>query len=238
MKKPTMIFFDYGETLIHELAFDVTKGNVAMLVYCQGNLPSPKQMAEVGMRMSQYQRNGKSTNYVEIPETHFRQCLLDYFSLKSDLDIESLARVFWDAACPYEKIAGAEDMLYQLMQENIKIGVISNLAMSGDALRQRLKTVYPNIDFDLVITSADYGVRKPEPLLFEIALNRMQVKAEDCFYCGDTYEADIVGARNVGMMPVWFGGSVLKDGIVINKWQELLEGIANSVLQLRGYEEG
>lgn len=231
MKKPSMIFFDYGETLIHEKAFDVEKGNMAMLRYCRGNLPSPKQMAEIGWRISKYQRSNSKTSYVEIPETQFRQCLLDYFHLESDLNMESLAQIFWNAASPYEPIEGANEMLKGFMAADIKLGVISNLAMSSTALRQRLKQAFPDVHFDLVMTSADYGLRKPEPLLFEMALNKMQVAAKDCLYCGDTYEADIIGARTVGMVPVWFGGTTLEDGLVITKWQELLEKIDEHMVQ-------
>ncbi|RME09930.1 MAG: HAD family hydrolase [Ardenticatenia bacterium] len=56
--------------------------------------------------------------------------------------------------------------------------------------------------FDFVVVSALHGVGKPSPLLFDIALRRSGVRAEEAIYVGDTYMTDIMGARASGLHPV------------------------------------
>ncbi|MDT4977566.1 MAG: hypothetical protein QOG98_3324 [Pseudonocardiales bacterium] len=58
--------------------------------------------------------------------------------------------------------------------------------------------------FDPIIVSGDYGFRKPDPRLFRIALDRMNVSAERTIYVGNDMHRDIYGAREAGMKTVMF----------------------------------
>jgi len=53
--------------------------------------------------------------------------------------------------------------------------------------------------FSQVITSVEFGIRKPSPAIFQHALRVLQVEADHCIYVGDSYEADFVGARRAGI---------------------------------------
>ena len=55
---------------------------------------------------------------------------------------------------------------------------------------------------DMVLTSQEAGVTKPDPLIFVAALKTLNVKAEDAIYVGDQYEADVLGARGAGISPI------------------------------------
>ena len=55
--------------------------------------------------------------------------------------------------------------------------------------------------FAAVIISGDYGVEKPAPLLFRMALKRTGLEPGETVYIGDS-EEDIVGANNAGMVSV------------------------------------
>jgi putative hydrolase of the HAD superfamily len=57
--------------------------------------------------------------------------------------------------------------------------------------------------FGIVLVSGEFGVRKPDPKIFQTAYERLQVQPEDCLMVGDNLTADIEGARNVGMQAVW-----------------------------------
>lgn len=63
-----------------------------------------------------------------------------------------------------------------------------------------------NIDkyFDQVINSEMAGVKKPNPYIFELALEKANVTAKNSLMVGDNLEADIMGAKSVGMQPVHF----------------------------------
>jgi putative hydrolase of the HAD superfamily len=58
--------------------------------------------------------------------------------------------------------------------------------------------------FDPIIVSGDYGYRKPDRRLFQFALDRMGVAAENALYVGNDMHRDIFGAREVGMKTVMF----------------------------------
>src|SRR5260370_17475099 len=58
--------------------------------------------------------------------------------------------------------------------------------------------------FKPIIVSGDYGYRKPDPRLFQKALDALQVRPEQAlFFANDLYH-DIFGAQQVGMKATFF----------------------------------
>ena len=55
---------------------------------------------------------------------------------------------------------------------------------------------------DFVVASAAVGSAKPHPDIFRYALARAGLTADDVIYVGDSYVADVLGARTVGIAPV------------------------------------
>lgn len=53
--------------------------------------------------------------------------------------------------------------------------------------------------FDVLIDSALEGVEKPDPRLFQIALDRSGGRAETTVHAGDFFHIDVVGARGAGL---------------------------------------
>jgi len=45
---------------------------------------------------------------------------------------------------------------------------------------------------------------KPDPAIFEHALQRGNVTAQETIYIGDNYYADVVGARRAGLRPILY----------------------------------
>jgi putative hydrolase of the HAD superfamily len=58
--------------------------------------------------------------------------------------------------------------------------------------------------FSYIITSADYGIRKPHPLIFDMAVKKMQLPKSDIWYVGDSIETDILGAINANLKTIWY----------------------------------
>jgi putative hydrolase of the HAD superfamily len=56
--------------------------------------------------------------------------------------------------------------------------------------------------FPTIVVSSRYGYRKPDPRLFGHALERIGVTREEAIYVGNSWDRDIVGARNAGIRPV------------------------------------
>jgi REG-2-like HAD superfamily hydrolase len=56
--------------------------------------------------------------------------------------------------------------------------------------------------FNFILPSAEVGVEKPDRRIFRLALQRLGLKSQEVVHIGDQYEADVVGARAVGIMPI------------------------------------
>jgi putative hydrolase of the HAD superfamily len=56
--------------------------------------------------------------------------------------------------------------------------------------------------FNPIIVSGDYGYRKPDPRLFQKALDALQVRSEQALFIGNDLYHDIFGAQQVGMKAI------------------------------------
>ncbi|MCD6479290.1 HAD family hydrolase [Candidatus Bathyarchaeota archaeon] len=56
--------------------------------------------------------------------------------------------------------------------------------------------------FDAVVVSAEVGYRKPSPIIFQEALEQLKVKPQEAVMVGDTLEADIEGAKSLGIKTI------------------------------------
>lgn len=99
--------------------------------------------------------------------------------------------------------------LQALKQRGFRLGIISNGADD--------ENTYTLIDkanirpyFEYINSSAAFGKRKPHPGIFHAALDHFQIPPEQAVMVGDTFEADIVGARQVGMNSIWVTRRVQK----------------------------
>ena len=112
--------------------------------------------------------------------------------------------------------------LSKLAEAGFKIGLVSNWDTRLGSLS--VETGLSKY-LDFVISSASVGLLKPQPQIFELALERAGVVAEQTLHVGDHYYADIMGARSVGITPVLLDrkGTVSKaDCLVINNLYELV----------------
>jgi HAD superfamily hydrolase (TIGR01662 family) len=96
----------------------------------------------------------------------------------------------------------AVPMLQQLSQQGYLCGIVSNAGDDADV--QKLVDLAEIRDyFDIIISSAGVGIRKPNPDIFCLALARWGAIPQEAVMVGDTLSADILGAHNVGMRGIW-----------------------------------
>lgn len=58
--------------------------------------------------------------------------------------------------------------------------------------------------FDFSLAAGEVSIWKPDPGLFEHALQRVKLSPADVAYVGDNYYADVVGSRGAGLTPVLY----------------------------------
>ncbi len=77
--------------------------------------------------------------------------------------------------------------------------------------------------FDKIVTSEDAGVKKPNPIIFNYALNAVNASAKESIMIGDNWEADIMGAVNYGIDAIYFNFYKRNVGENIKSVNHLLE---------------
>ena len=92
--------------------------------------------------------------------------------------------------------------LEALKFEGYHLGVISNAADAQDAQFLITKGEI-GAYFDQVVISADFGLRKPHPKIFQKALAFWGAQPDEAVMVGDTLNADILGAQKIKMPAVW-----------------------------------
>ena len=93
----------------------------------------------------------------------------------------------------------AMELLSNLQQEGFRLGVISNRSEPFD---EQLETLGIHSYFEYSLAAGTIDAWKPDPLIFQHAMTQMKVRPEQAVYVGDNYFADVIGARNAGILPV------------------------------------
>ena len=96
---------------------------------------------------------------------------------------------------------GAIELL-EYLQPKYELHIITN----GFEEVQGLKLEKSGIKkyFNKIITSESVGVKKPNPRVFEFALEKAEATSTNSFMIGDNLEADIIGALNCGIASIHF----------------------------------
>jgi len=116
------------------------------------------------------------------------------------------------------------------------LALISDTAWTpGRVMRGVLKDYGALDSFRATIFSGEVGVTKPHPKMFQLALEKLGVKPDECIHVGDLHRTDIAGAKAVGMHTAWicrpiYAGKLQEDAgpeVIVSSVRELAERILN-----------
>ncbi|WP_440161538.1 HAD family hydrolase [Alkalicoccobacillus gibsonii] len=132
---------------------------------------------------------------------------------------------------PKESVAfpGLTRMLNELKQKHFKIGIITN----GRDFYQRNKIDSLGITsyMDVIVTSGELGIKKPDPAIFLYGLGKLEVQPEQAIFVGDDLTKDIVPAKSLGMRTILMGSHQVNPDIDTNCVH--LDEVVKAVEQLR-----
>jgi len=205
MKKPQMIVFDYGHTLVYEDYFDLRKGGYAFYEHIKdkSGIDREKFCTHTVELYTAYSAARRELQ-LELPCDCFTRYLRDYYDIEFDADETELQTAYWDAISPPNPMPEADELLAHLRENGVRTAVLSNLWYNEDVLSQRIQRLLPHADFEFYISTHAYGFRKPHRQIFDLVLKRADLAPSDVWFCGDEPSADIQGAYEAGLLPIWF----------------------------------
>jgi putative hydrolase of the HAD superfamily len=99
--------------------------------------------------------------------------------------------------------AGAAQMLADLRDGGLKLGIVSNTFIGGDCLDRHLAEEGLLDFFPTRLYSSHIGHQKPQKKIFQMALDELEVSAERTLFIGDLLRTDIRGGNRMGMKTIW-----------------------------------
>lgn len=118
-------------------------------------------------------------------------------------EVDGLASRFRSGYLENRRVSeGAYELLEELREREVVVGVVTNNLTA----EQKGKLAFCKLDafIDFMVTSEEVGIPKPEKDIFEAALERADCRASEAVVVGDSWESDVVGARNAGIRAVWY----------------------------------
>jgi HAD superfamily hydrolase (TIGR01549 family) len=98
-------------------------------------------------------------------------------------------------------VAGAAALLAAVKARS-QVGIVSNNLLEEQ--QGKLRQCGLDRFVDELVVSEEAGMSKPDPRIFQIALDRLGCRADQVVMVGDSWAADVIGARAAGVRAIWF----------------------------------
>lgn len=200
------VFFDVGNTLLYP--YPSVSEVVRQVLADEGHLRDLSAIDQYMPLVDEYYEDRyREDDTFWTDENETSAVWVGMYSLlcrKLDIvaDAEHIARRVYDEFGSAERWSAYDDVrpaFERLKGKGLRLGLISNWD-------RRLPTLISGLGLcemlDTVVSSADVGLHKPDPRIFELACERVGARAESCAHVGDHLYADVLGAQAVGMLPV------------------------------------
>ena len=168
-----------------------------------------------------------------------REIIESYYEFIRELGVqEHIEQVTWELLQSEHSLFAASNAtlyddtvptLQHLRDAGFKLAIVSNWDTPLDPLTERLGIAHY---FDIIVASHDARVlsAKPDPHIFNYTLAAVSVSAAEAVHVGDTYEADILGARNAGIRPILID----RDNTQAGRWDETIQSLSELPALLSG----
>jgi putative hydrolase of the HAD superfamily len=226
--QPRGLLFDYGGTLVEETSVDIRAGNEWLLAQASFRPPGIT-LDDVLKRAERVGRDvaaRRDVVHLETPWPMLTRLIHDALGVRFEAPMMDLEAGFWRASVRTRAMPGARAALQRCRQSGIVMAVVSNSSFGSHVIAAELAQYGLTEHLEFVLVSADYAVRKPSPLLFDVAAAKLGVPPGEIWFVGDRLDTDIAGAKAVGMTAVWFNPAGARDperraDVTVASWDEL-----------------
>jgi putative hydrolase of the HAD superfamily len=200
------VLFDFADTLVNTERFDYDK--------CLGKMVQSLGKNGISVHFESFKRGYfdsrdrfykqtektlEEQNFAERITETLRSCSIKVSA--QDERIREAAEAFSNCFAKSLTIDSYLPSLLEQLHKKYKLAVVSNMSFA-EAIFLSLREFNIANHFDAVIVSGILGWRKPNPKIFQKALETLDVKAEEAAFVGDSPRADIEGARQLSMKTV------------------------------------
>jgi putative hydrolase of the HAD superfamily len=144
---------------------------------------------------------------VEYP-AQVRRLLGEFEITVSDEELARFLEAEHTAWGPARQLAATTHALLESLREHgLKLGLVSNAFDPPDLLHRDLAQLGVAERLDVALFSSEVGRRKPDPEIFQRALDALEVAPSEALFVGDTLASDIAGAAALGLrtcQALWF----------------------------------
>jgi putative hydrolase of the HAD superfamily len=201
--------FDLGETLMHlTVTWEQIREWRIQAIHSalkeQGADPSPAEVRREWLRLHEEESDYAARTFEEIEIRESFLKLFDRLKVKPEQqpNMDDLVRRFFALeAESWVILPGVPQMLQEVRDLGLKIGLLSN-ARNDWAVKEIMNRLGLTSYFDVILTSAALGIRKPRPEPFREMLKLLGVEADEAVMVGNSLEADIAGARPLGIRTI------------------------------------
>jgi HAD superfamily hydrolase (TIGR01549 family) len=102
--------------------------------------------------------------------------------------------------CNVER-TGVTLTLQTLRGRGLKLGVVSNGSISSQYTK--LDVIGIRSLFSVILISDEVGIKKPDPRIFQMALDKLGLLPSEAIFVGDNPALDVAGSRAVGLRGIW-----------------------------------
>ncbi len=128
------------------------------------------------------------------------QILITEFEIAAD--VEDMVLDFRRQTVEFARLFDdALDVLSAFRERGYKLGIITN--GSTETQSGKLSATGLQKIVDEAFISEQVGLRKPDPLIFQLAAEKLAVPTERCTFVGDHPVRDVMGATQAGMTAIW-----------------------------------
>jgi putative hydrolase of the HAD superfamily len=118
--------------------------------------------------------------------------------LGREVDLERFGETFFEHLQPNDELFG---FMRALRERGYRMAILTNNVREWEPLWRSMLPI--DELFELVVDSGFEGVRKPDPRIYEVTLDRLGVAPEATLFVDDM-EINCDAARELGMQAVWF----------------------------------
>ncbi|WP_418262097.1 YjjG family noncanonical pyrimidine nucleotidase [Flavobacterium faecale] len=218
----TDVFFDLDHTL-----WDFDKNSALAFERILGHShPSVELNAFIEAYIPINQSCWKLFQYNKISHDELRYNRLKYsfdalnYSI-SDQEIDRISEQYIEILPENNHLFDGTFEILDYLKSKYKLHIITN--GFAEVQYKKMHNAQLTAYFTTITNSEMAGVKKPNPVIFEYALNLAKAKKETSIMIGDSLDADVQGALDIGLDAIYFNETISENSAHFKQITHLLE---------------